>query len=131
MIRVAFGGVAALTGLFFVWLWLLGDAVPDAFSPARATVRTLDLEQLRRSVPEPAAMARTAARLVEERLEAVVPFDESPVGLVEAGPAEERAPGVETSVEPVAEVGVELEQAVDAALIRRMLALYARTGRPE
>ena len=47
MIRVAFGGVAALTGLFFVWLWLLGDAVPDAFSPARATVRTLDLEELR------------------------------------------------------------------------------------
>ena len=76
MIRVAFGGVAALTGLFFVWLWLLSDAVPDAFSPARATVRTLDLEQLRRSVPEPAAMARTAARLVEERVGAVVPFDD-------------------------------------------------------
>ncbi len=131
MIRVAFGGVAALTGLFLVWLWLLGEAVPEAFAPARATVRTLDLEELRRSVPEPASLARTAARFVEERLEAADPFEESPVGVPEAGPAEEMAPVVEPSVEPVAEVGVELEHVVDAALIRRMLAVYVRTGTSE
>jgi hypothetical protein len=131
LIRVAFGGVAALTGLFLVWLWLLGEAVPEVFSPARATVRTLDLEELRRSLPEPALLARTAARLVEERLEAAAPFEESPVGLPEAGTAEGTVPVAERSVEPVAELGVELEHGVDAALIRRMLAVYVRTGTPE
>ena len=119
MIRVAFGGVAALTGLVLVWLWLLGEAVPEAFSPARATVRTLDLEELRTSLPEPAALARTAARFVEERLEEAAPFEESAADLPEALPADE------------APVGVELEPGVDAALIRRMLAVYVRTGTPE
>jgi hypothetical protein len=102
-----------------------------AFSPARATVRTLDLEELRRSLPEPASLARTAARLVEERLEAAVPFEESPVGRPEAGKGEETVSVVEPSVEPAAELGVELERGVDAALIRRMLAVYVRTGTPE
>jgi hypothetical protein len=128
LIRVAFGGVAALAGLVVVWLWLLGEAVPEAFSPDRATVRTLDLEQLRGWLPEPVALART---LVEERLESAAPFEESAVGLAEAGPAEPTAPFEEPSFGPVTGVGVEREHGVDAALIRRMLAVYVRTGTPE
>jgi hypothetical protein len=133
VIRVAFGGVAALAGLFLVWIWLLGEALPGAFSPARAraVVRTLDLEELRGSIPEPASLARTAAGLVEERLEAAAFFEESPVGSIEVEPPEEAALGVEPSAAPVAERGGELEHGVDAALIRRMLAVYVRTGAPE
>jgi hypothetical protein len=131
VIRVAFGGVAALTVLFLVWLWLLGEAVPEAFSPARAMVRTLDLEELRGSIPEPASLARTAARVVEERLESTDSFEESPLGPAEVDSGDGTLPILKPSVEPVAELGAEPGRGVDAALIRRMLAVYARTGTSE
>jgi hypothetical protein len=127
MIRAAIGGVVALLGLLAVWHWLLGNAVPEALAPARATVRTLDLEELRQSMPEPAALARQAVRLVEEHIEDAAPFEEGPPGLEDADPGD--APAPELASSPVAghTEGIARDDGVEAALIRRMLSVYSRT----
>jgi hypothetical protein len=115
MIRAAIGGVVALLGLLVVWHWLLGNAFPDALAPVRATVRTLDLEELRQS------------GLVEEHIERAAPFEEGPPGLEDADPGDAPAPELASSPAAGPAEGVARDDGVEAALIRRMLSLYSST----
>lgn len=121
MIRVALGGLLALAALALVWQRLLHDAVPAALAPA-ARVTTLDLAELRRQLPAAESLALDATRVVEEELGLALDFEEPEP--LEAVPL----PVVETPSSPRI---TSHDEAVDAALIRRMLAVYPRTAPPE
>ncbi len=122
MIRVALGGLLALAALAYVWQHLLKEAVPEAIAPV-ARVTTLDLEELREPMRDAEVLADDAVRVVEERLTAALDFEPEPPS----------APGPDVAIafEPPASDPDASEGAVDAALIRRMLDVYARTASPE
>lgn len=121
MIRVALGGLLALAALVFVWQRLLHEAVPEALAPV-ARVTTLDLEELRRELPRAEALALDAARVAEERLGVALGF-EAPEPL-----APDPEPATPPAMAPPSPDPTSPDEAVDAALIRRMLAIYDRTA---
>lgn len=137
MIRTMLGGLVVLAGLLLTWHWLLQHGVSELLAPL-GRVSTLELDELRRSASEPVALARETARRVEESLEAPGALQEPELlrepevphesgALPEPGPSEIAPAAGSVGPEPAAEP----EPVVDAALIRRMLAVYARTVSPE